>query len=246
MRLNHRWAIRARAGGAGAESEPQDGPSSTVPESGHGRDAVAGGQGGQANLRLVRFRLVLALLAAAIVPIALGTPLMVRVGQEMQARVGPAESSAASVRVASQLDGLRDRLLTVRAIDVVAEAADGSRQTKTKAAAALDRVARPDLGIVTGVWLLDAQGGTIVASRIPALAGGQTDLPLGDARASARGALALPDGPGIDVSLANRSSGADLYLATAVPGGASGAASTVLLARLSVPALLAEAQTGIG
>jgi hypothetical protein len=58
------------------------------------------------SLRLVRMRLGLTLLAAAIVPIALAAPFMVRMGQEIQA-VAPAEASAASARLTAQLDGIR-------------------------------------------------------------------------------------------------------------------------------------------
>lgn len=205
------------------------------------------GQVGRGSLRLVRMRLALALLAAGVVPIALAAPVMVRVGQEMQARVGPAESSAAAARLGGELDAVRERLLAARTSSAVVAAVAGKSGTSAKAVAALDRVAAADPAVVTGVWVLDGSADGLVASRLPGRGASADPLPVGDARAAVVGALNLPDGPATWVEVVDRAAGADLYLAA--PVGADGAASArtaVVLVRMSAPDLLAQVQTGLG
>ncbi len=243
MLLSRRSATRSRAGLDGSP----DPVGSATPAASDVTPADAALAEPRSSLRLVRFRLALALLAAAVVPIALATPLMVRIGQQIQAGVGPAESSAASARVASQLTGFRERLLATREADAVGNAIGGSKQAKAKAVPILDSVARPEPNIITGVWLVDERGRTIVAGTSSSLAADRPPLPVADASAAAAGALGLPSGARAHVAVVNRPEGAVLYLATpVVPTPAKGRDPAVLLARLSIPALLAEAQTGLG
>ena len=162
--------------------------------------------------------LLLALVAAAVIPIALAAPLMVRVGQEMQARVGPAESSAASARLASELDGVRERLLSSNGAALVEAALSGTGPAG-KAASVLDRIAATDPNAITGVWLLDSSADQVATSRIPGFSGAQPPLPLADARDAVVGAIGAPDGIGTWQNVVSRPTSTDLYVSAPVEGG---------------------------
>ncbi len=155
---------------------------------------------GAGSLRLVRLRLTLALLAMAILPLAVGAPLLATAldGQRTseQLRVERDAATAAGA-IGSALDAAESSLTRAASADVVAGVARGDKGAIARARAVLDPVAGDsshgiiDLAVVTANGLVPFQevAGKVVAipgqvSADPLLAAtstaGQGDVVVGD------------------------------------------------------------------
>ncbi|HEX9045079.1 MAG TPA: EAL domain-containing protein [Candidatus Limnocylindrales bacterium] len=202
------------------------------------------------TLKLVRIRLTLALLSAAILPLALASPFLVQVGQQVQASGGAVDAASAGDRVDRELGGIRGRLLDARGSSSLAALAGGTTSAKTKATDTLDALVAADPGVVTGAWLLRADGTNLATSRFVALGGSAAALPASDAGGLASTAAPLPPGRIVAVASAGERPGSIFYLGSSIAApGASAASSSgsaaALIVRISMSALLANAQVGV-
>jgi diguanylate cyclase (GGDEF)-like protein len=162
---------------------------------------------GAGSIRLVRLRLTLALLAMAILPLAVGAPLLATAldGQRATEQAGVQRDAAtAAGTISSSLDAIQTALAKAASASAVAGVARGDKGALTKARPILDPVAADsahgvaDIEVVSssGVILFREAGGKVVSSPgqisgDPLLeatsSAGQGDVVLGDPSTRADG-----------------------------------------------------------
>ena len=205
-------------------------------------DTATDGELDPTSLRIVRLRLALALLAAAILPLAVGAPVLrVLLDDTQAAATDRLADDAAEVATAMtvELEGTRRALALIAASDVAPLAATGDAHARAELARAVDQL-RDESAFVGAVWAIPPDGGTAVdLDAEPAAAPPPTLSAVELARA-----LALR--PGEIRVLDPGPSGAELLLLTAVPGEET--AAGLLAASLSLEQLvrLAAAEAGNG
>ena len=196
------------------------------------------------NLRLVRLRLVLALLGAAIVPIAIATPVLVRAGIELQGRLAPAEASAVAARLGGDLTTIGDGIGGLGVDGDLLTAVRGDSRGLRDARADLERFAGSIHGAFVGAWLIDPAGDVPLAqgpSKPPVdpVALVDATMPL------SAGELLRPDRSSAGAA-SSSALGSDFLLAVPVrPATQSAASRGALLVRISSDALLADALAGL-
>ena len=195
---------------------------------------AANEQIGAGSIRLVRLRLTLALLAMAILPLAVGAPLLATAmdGQRTteQARVQRDAATAAGT-ISAALDALETSLTRASSASVVAGIARGDKGAISKARSVLDPVAGDTSDAVVDLEVVST-GGTIVlkevGTKIVGAPGSISGDPLLDATASA--------GPG-DVVLGDPSTtndGSTIVGMAAPLAGATSDAPPVGMLRLDI------------
>src|SRR5450755_288088 len=116
---------------------------------------------GAGSIRLVRLRLTLALLAMAILPMAVGAPLLATAldGQRSaeQLRV-QRDAATAAGSISSSLDAIETSLTRAASASVVAGVARGDKNAITKARPLLDPVAADSTHGVVAVEVVSAGG----------------------------------------------------------------------------------------
>lgn len=239
MRLTSRKRRATDAKGARPRRpEPQQRLPSSVPAEAEKVFSI------RSSLRLVRIRLVLALLAAAVIPLTLSTPFVFQLGQQLQAAGGPGEAAIAARRLDARLEAIRlsviDGAADLDAADPEARAADS---THTIA----DLLVASAPGIVTGAWVVDGAGAPLATSDLVAPGKPAPELAPADAVVVADATRQLDAGESAIV-VERDASGTIVYFAA--PSGADGSAAEaenrrILVARVSLTALIADAQGGL-
>ncbi len=195
---------------------------------------------GAGSLRLVRLRLTLALLAMAILPLAVGAPLLVtaldRQHESEQTRV-QLDATTTAGKVGAALDAVKSALARAASSDTVVAVARGDKGAIARARAILDPLAGDtahgtvDVAVVSssGLVLFREAGGKVTTN-----ASQTSGDPLLDAASSA--------GPGgvIVGDPSTRADGTTVVGMAAPLAGGAGAATPVGIVRLevSLPALL--------
>ncbi|HET7725706.1 MAG TPA: bifunctional diguanylate cyclase/phosphodiesterase [Candidatus Limnocylindrales bacterium] len=205
-------------------------------------DIATDGELDPTSLRIVRLRLALALIAAAILPLAVGAPVLrVLLDDTQAAATDRLADDAAEVATAMtvELEGTRRALGLIAAHDAAPAAAAGDEHARDELARAVDRL-REGSAFVHHVWTITSDGATAVDLDPEPAA---TPAPALSAAELAR-ALALQPGQVRVVDPGPR--GADLLLLTAIPG--EGKAAGLLAASLNLERLvrLAAAEAGNG